>query len=162
MPARSLKNFLPTVNTQHQAHLSVLPVYNSLLLYPFQPCHYLLWPLLCEASYKNSDVEVMELSLHVLLKHPSCPWIAATQEKVWSQGVVSALKNPTPWIRSLAKKLKQGAFGSQNESGGVQGSKGGKRGKTRACPWTAICTGCCLVVWVSKYVSHSQCAKLHI
>lgn len=76
----------------------------------------------------------MELSFHVLVKHPSCPWNAATQEKVWSQGVVSVLKTFTPQIRSLAKKLKRGAFGSQDESGGVQGSKDGKRGETRACP----------------------------
>lgn len=50
------KNFLPIVDTQHQAHLSVFPAYNSVLLYPFQPCHYLLCPLLCEASYKRSDI----------------------------------------------------------------------------------------------------------
>lgn len=56
VPARSPKNSLHTVDTQHQAHLSVFSAYNSVLLYFFQPYHSLLWPLLCEAGYKKSDI----------------------------------------------------------------------------------------------------------
>lgn len=41
--------------------------------------------------------------------------------------------------------MKQGAFGYQNESGCVQGSKGGKRDKPKAFPWPAICSCCCFV-----------------
>lgn len=63
----------------------------SVLLHPFQLCHCLWWSLLCKAHCKLSDIQGMELSFHMLVKHPKCPWIAVTQFvfglRMWLAGV---------------------------------------------------------------------------
>lgn len=93
VPASSPKHFLPTVDTQHQTYFSI--IFHAWKFCPLTPFSILplLWPLLCKAHSKLSDIQGM--SLHVLVKHPACPWVAVTQEKVfglrtWLAGVVRA------------------------------------------------------------------------
>lgn len=67
---------------------------NSVLLHPFQLCH-CCDPCCVKPTLNCQIFRAWSCHFMCLLKHPACPWVAVTQEKVfglrtWLAGVVRA------------------------------------------------------------------------